>query len=116
MWVAHMSCQWGAQKAQAEGHQGGLPGEGGTKPASKSKQREKALHEPVTASAVGRRRQMERTPFSHQEWAPSSLPSSQAPREPGGPGAMNSLTVAREIRILLKWPDVSELRASSRDL
>lgn len=33
-----------------------------------------------------------------------------------GHSTMNPLTVAREMRILLKWPDVSELRASSRDL
>jgi hypothetical protein len=33
-----------------------------------------------------------------------------------GHSTMNPLTVAREMRILLKWPDVSELKASSRDL
>lgn len=83
---------------------------------------EKALHEEGTASAVGLSWQEGEIPSFPQDWAPIPCPPDSYPALLSEPlraeqaWGHESPTVAREMRILLKWPDVSELRASSRDL
>ena len=102
-------------KGQVEGHQGTAAQRRWHQTSFEKCTMEKALTEAVTASEVGLRWQVGKTP-TLPGWGPvpSPLPG------PGGLAglgrAVNSPTVAREMRILLKWPDVSELRASSRDL
>lgn len=57
----------GGPKSQAEGWQGGLPGEGGTRLALKSEQWGKACMRSLTALVVVLRRPVGKTPSLHQE-------------------------------------------------